>query len=91
MWEKNNANGKGSGTYDWTSLISSDKKKLLQLLPSQLQEKDTIFPETKEMVVKIWRHFDSLYHLINTDSEENGDPSLEVFEKSKKLGTTKQE
>lgn len=37
------------------------------------------------MVVKIWRHFDSLYHLINTDLEENGDLSLEVFEKSKEF------
>ena len=37
------------------------------------------------MVVKIWRHFNSLYHLTNTDSEENGDLSLEVFEKSKEF------
>ncbi|CAH3041501.1 unnamed protein product [Pocillopora meandrina] len=74
VWERTNADGKGSGTYDWISVIGS-----------QLQEKDIIFPETKEMVVKIWRHFDSLYHLINTDSEENGDLNLEVFEKSKEF------
>ena len=61
------------------------KQELLQLRPSQLQAKDIIFPETKEMVVKIWRHFNSLYHLINTDPEENGDLSLEVFEKSKEF------
>lgn len=85
MWEKTNADGKGSGTYDWTSVIGSDKKKLLQLLPSQLQEKDIIFPATKKMVVKIWRHFDSLYRLINNDSEENRDLSLEVFKKSKEF------
>lgn len=76
VWEKTNADGKGSGTYDWTSVIGSGKKKLLQLLPSQRQEKDVIFPETKEMVVKIWKHFDSRYHLINTDTEENEDLSL---------------
>ena len=29
VWEKNNADRKGSGTYDWTSLMGSDKKKLL--------------------------------------------------------------
>lgn len=27
IWEKRNADGKGSGTYDWTSLVGSDKKK----------------------------------------------------------------
>ena len=25
IWEKKNADGKGSGSYDWTSLIASDK------------------------------------------------------------------
>ena len=66
-------------------LLAHIRNKLLQLLPSQLQAKDIIFPGTKEMVLKIWRHFDFLYHLINTDSEENGDLSLEVFEKSKEF------
>ena len=46
-WEKKNADGKGSGSYDWTSLIGSDKKKLMDLLPAQLEEKDIFFPETK--------------------------------------------
>ena len=27
IWEKRNADGKGSGTYDWTSLVGCDKKK----------------------------------------------------------------
>lgn len=56
-----------SGTYDWTSLIGSDKKKLLHLLPTQLESRDILFPETKETVIKIWRDFESLYHLINSD------------------------
>lgn len=35
--------------------------------------------------MKIWRHFDTLYHLINSGSEEDGDLSLDVFEKSKEF------
>ena len=60
VWEKNNADGKGSGTYEWTSLIGSDKKKLLHLLPTQLESRDILFPETKETVIKTWRDFESL-------------------------------
>lgn len=65
--------------------VAQIEKKLLQLLPSQLETKDILFPETKEMVVKIWRHFDTLYHLINSGSEEDGDLSLDVFETSKEF------
>ena len=36
IWEKTNADGKGSGQYDCTSLLGSDKKKLLKDLPSKL-------------------------------------------------------
>ena len=40
VWEKNNADGKGSCLYDWTSLMGSYKKKLCHLLgaPSWSQE-----------------------------------------------------
>ncbi|PFX15033.1 hypothetical protein AWC38_SpisGene20771 [Stylophora pistillata] len=34
IWEKKNADGKGSGSYDWTSLIGSDKEKLMDFLPA---------------------------------------------------------
>lgn len=33
VWEKKNADGKGSGTYDWTSLIGNEKKILLKTFP----------------------------------------------------------
>lgn len=41
IWEKKNADGKGSGrkSYDWTSLIGSDKKKLMEFLPATLQQR----------------------------------------------------
>ena len=85
MWEKTNAGGKGSGSYDWTSLMGSDKKKLLHLLPSQLKSRDILWPETKETVVKLWRGFESLYHLINADPEENENLVLDVSEKSEEF------
>lgn len=33
VWEKKNADGKGSGTYDWTSLMGNEKKLLLKTFP----------------------------------------------------------
>lgn len=42
VWEKTNADGKGSCLYDWTSLMGSDKKKLCHLLPSQLESRDIL-------------------------------------------------
>ena len=36
IWEKTNADGKGSGQYDFTSLLDSEKKKLLKELPKKL-------------------------------------------------------
>ena len=85
LWEKTNADGKGSCLYDWTSLMGSDKKKLLHLLPSQLKSRDILWPETKETVVKLWRGFESLYHLTNADPEENENLVLDVSEKSKEF------
>ena len=65
IWEKKNADGKGSGTFDWTSLIGSDKKKLMELLPPQLEQRDILFPETKETVIKLWSDFFTLYKVIS--------------------------
>ena len=42
IWEKQNADGKGSGLYDFTSLMGSDKKLLLKT-------------ETSETVIQIWK------------------------------------
>ena len=33
FWEKLNADGRNSGIYDFTSLMGSDKKILLEMLP----------------------------------------------------------
>jgi len=48
-----NADGKGNGVYDWTSLVGSNKKKLMNKLPLQLESSDILFPETKETVIKV--------------------------------------
>lgn len=52
IWEKKDANGKGSGTYDFTSLMGSDKKSLLEKLPSKLGE--ILMPDTSSTVVQLW-------------------------------------
>ena len=55
VWEKRNADGKGSATYDFTSLMGSDKKILLQHLPGKLE--GVIRPETSVTVIKLWKVF----------------------------------
>ena len=52
VWEKKNADGKGSGCYDFTSLMGSDKKILLKELPPKLP--NILKPETRDVVTKIW-------------------------------------
>ncbi|CAH3191986.1 unnamed protein product, partial [Porites evermanni] len=65
VWEKRNADGKGSGSNDFTSVMGSDKKLLLQHLPAKL--KGAIKPQTSNTVIKLWKSFDEIYKLINTD------------------------
>lgn len=56
LWEKKNADGKGSGTWDWTSLMGDDRKKLLRELPLKLViPTDCIQPETCEKVAQLWK------------------------------------
>lgn len=53
VWEKKNADGKGSGTYDWTSIMGSEKKKLLKQLPDRLPS--FLRKETANTVQTIWK------------------------------------
>lgn len=59
IWEKRNADGKGSGTWDWTSLMGDDRKKLLKGLPERLaSSSDCIQQDTCKTVVQLWKvHF----------------------------------
>jgi hypothetical protein len=53
IWEKMDADGRGSGISDFTSLMGSDKKLLLNKLPNKLGA--VTRPEISETVVKIWK------------------------------------
>ncbi|EDO39104.1 predicted protein [Nematostella vectensis] len=53
VWEKLNADGRRSGTYDFTSLIGSDRKKLLKELPEKLI--GVLQPSTAARVAEIWK------------------------------------
>ena len=53
VWEKKNADGKGSGSWDWTSLMGNDRKKLLQELPPKLNA--VIQPDTAQTVIQLWK------------------------------------
>ena len=85
VWEQSSADRKESGTYDWTSLAGSEKKKLINLLPDQLEINDILFPETKYMVIKLWRDFGFLYQLINQTSDDNPNLYLDVFFKGTRV------
>ena len=51
--EKVDADGCGSGKYDWTSLMGTDKKKLMSSLLNKLQ--GTLHDETAETAIKVWQ------------------------------------
>lgn len=53
VWEKKNADGSGSGTHDFTSLMGSDKKLLLKTLSEKMQ--DIIKPDSSEVVITLWK------------------------------------
>ena len=53
IWEKKDADGKHSGTYDFTSLMGSDKKLILKNLPEKLQGVTT--EDSSATVIKIWK------------------------------------
>lgn len=61
VWEKKDGDGKGSGIHDFTSLMGSDKKLLLRILPEKLP--GVIRPETSATVVKLWKVF-TLYSCL---------------------------
>ena len=80
IWEKTNADGKGSGQYDFTSLLGSDKKKLLSDLPEKL---DTcVHKDTSQTVIQIWKNFHELYNII-TSKNPSPDTVDQYFLKAK--------
>jgi len=63
VWEKKNADGKPSGSYDWTSLMGTEKKILLQKLPDKLAQ--CLKPSTCDVIIKLWKDFFALYKFLN--------------------------
>ena len=52
VWEKQNADGKGSGLHDFPNLMGPAKKILLEKLPSKLD--GILSPYTSNTIIKIW-------------------------------------
>lgn len=73
--KKTNADGKGSGTYDFTSLLGNDKKQLLGELPGKILS--VVQTSTSNTVKKIWEDFRELYTFIG--SGQNSDKQITDF------------
>ena len=63
MEQKKNADGSESQVKEFTCLLGSQKKKLLNGLPSKLGE--VLCPDTCEKVKQIWTDFECLYNKIS--------------------------
>ena len=80
IWQKTNADGKMSGKYECTSLLSNDKKILLNILPAKLRT--VIHEESCNEVIKIWEDFHNLYKIISKANPTSEDVASH-FENSK--------
>lgn len=79
VWNKKNADGSASNQKECTSLLGSQKKKLLKELPLHLPK--LLYPETCSVVVNIWTKFAELYDVIsNFELESNS--GTETYEKA---------
>jgi hypothetical protein len=55
IWEKMNANGSGSGTYNFTSLMGTDKRILLEQLGKKLEiNPDAVEQSIRPSVIQLW-------------------------------------
>jgi len=62
--KKTNADGKGSGQYDFTSLPGSDKKKITK---RSTQQASWCYPVRDcENCSESWEDFDALYSIVST-------------------------
>lgn len=55
IWQKPDENGNSTDKYDWTSLMGTDKKKVLEKLPDTFP--DFLPPDTVDTVTQIWKVF----------------------------------
>ena len=55
IWQKPDENGNSTDKYDWTSLMGTDKKKVLEKLSHTFP--DFLPPDTVDTVTQIWKVF----------------------------------
>jgi hypothetical protein len=79
VWEKRDADGKSSGRHDWTSLLGSDKKRLLAELPPKLV--DVLHQDTVQGVINIWQGFESVYKVITNWAPERNPTEFWIMAK----------
>ena len=79
MWNRKNADGSDSQVKEFTSLLGSQKKQLLNGLPSKMNQ--VLLPETCEKVKEIWTDFEELYNII-TYLNISGNASAAIFTKA---------
>ena len=79
-WYKKNADGYRSNILEYTSCVRAQKKLLLCKLPSILAK--YLYPDTAEIVCKIWNDFKIYYDFI-TDSNLQSTSADEAFNKAK--------
>ena len=79
-WYKKNADGSRSNILEYTSCVGAQKKLLLCKLPSILAK--YLYPDTVEIVCKIWNDFKIYYDFI-TDSNLQSTSADEAFNKAK--------
>ena len=53
IWEARDESGKPSGKYEWTSVMGTDLKKILRILPSSFS--DLLRPEIQTTMCQIWK------------------------------------
>lgn len=63
VWEQPNIDGKAGGKHDWTSLLGADKKIVFDALPDKMMS--FLRRETSDTIVKLWKHFNQSYKIVN--------------------------
>lgn len=53
IWEKRDVSGKPSGNFEWTSVMGTDMKKIITLLPSTFS--DLLRTEISQTMFQIWK------------------------------------
>lgn len=64
VWERRDTDGKSSGKYEWTSLMGTDMKTVLRLLPSKFRA-ILHSEDVRTLMAKIWEVYKIILDEIN--------------------------